>query len=244
MKKKSILITSLLALSGLSSQAALASSAYINSGSLTYTISATTKTGDLNNLVITDFVDIYTSIDDENSSTSVSTFGSSYSPYMGLGIDHTNIFTSHDSIANGSVSSTFYSDFIVDFENDSGNSTDVFDISIAYSYTLFVKASGQNAYTEIAGDVFNANNDWLGGEIVSVSEGENPNYFELSFSDTYNFSLNNTTTETFIIETYAYGSLEASPSPVPVPAAFWLFGTALMAFPSIRKFSPLKNSNN
>jgi len=240
MTKKSILISSILALSGLSSHTALASSAYINSGSLTYTISATTQTGDLNNLVITDFVDIYTSLDDENSSTSVSNSGSSYNPYMGLDIEHTNVFTSHDSITDGTVSSTFYSDFIVDFENISGNPADVFDISIDYSYTLFVEASGQNAYTEIAGDVYNANDDWLGGEIVSISESENPNYFELSFSDTYNFSIDNTAPETFIIETYAYGSLEASPSPVPVPAAFWLFGTALMAFPSIRKFSPLK----
>lgn len=233
-KKTIILSSCLLSLSALTAQTATASSSYSSSAEIQYSISASNRNGSgtLLDLDISDFIDPY-----PGTESLTSTYNPDiYDPYNGLNINHTNKLSAQDNISDGSATSEYFSDFQLDFKNVSSDTNDIFDITINYTYTLSAQSLGENANTSISIEAYNGNDDWLGGDVLETSTNVLPNIDQLIFSDTFDFTLAANQQESIYLYTFISGNLEAtSVAPVPLPAAFWMFGSALMVFPSIRK---------
>jgi len=233
-KKSTLYASCLLGLTSLSAQSALASSSYSSFAEIQYTISATNRnsSGSLVDLDISDFIDAYAGAE-----SLTSTYLPTYTPYSGLNISHTNSLSTQDSINNGTATSEYYADAELDFTNLSSNSGDIFDITVDYSYKLSAKALGEYASTDISIDAYNGNDASIDYQALSTSTNVLPGFDELTGSNQYSFTLSANQSETMYLDSFIGGYLEAStaPAPVPLPAAFWMFGSALMVFPSIRK---------
>lgn len=227
-KKTIILSSCLLSLTALTTQTATASSSYSSSAEFQYSISASNRnsSGSLIHLNIFDYIDSYPETESLTSS-----YNGSYTPYAGLNEDHTNSLSAQDMISDGLATSEYFSDFELFFENLSSNVNDVFDITIAYTYTFSAQSLGEYANTVVSIEAYD-DNTWLAGDELDLSTNVLPNIDQLTFSDTFNITLAANQQKSIYLETYISGDLEAH---VPVPAAFWMFGSALMAFPSIRK---------
>lgn len=233
--KKSILYTTcLLGLTSLTSQSALASSSYSSFAEIQYTITASNQnnSGSLIDLDISDDILAYAA-----EASLSSSHMPVYNPYSGLNISHTNSLAVQDSISNGTAISEYYAEFELNFKNLSLDINDIFDITIDYTYTLSADTSGEFANTEIYLAAENAKDDEFDFQEIFAATNISPNFDELIGSDQYSFSLAAGQTERIYLETFIGGNLEASnaPAPVPLPTAFWMFGSALMAFPGIRK---------
>lgn len=233
-KKSTLYATCLLGLSSLTAQSALASSSYSSFAEIQYTITASNQnsSGSLIDLDISDFIDAYAGTESLTSS-----YIPVNNPYSGLNTSHTNSLAVQDSISNGTATSEYYAEFELSFENLSSNINDVFDITIDYTYTLSANTLGDHASTDIYIAASNKNDDSIDYQELSSSTNVLPIFDELIGSDQYNFTLSAGELETIYLETFIGGNLEATaaPAPVPLPTAFWMFGSALMAFPGIRK---------
>ena len=225
----------LLGLSIFNSQQLMASSSYLSSAQVQYTITASNRnlSGNLSSLDISDLFDAYP--DDSDTQSLTSLFTPIHNPYSGLNIAHSNQLTTQDTINNGSATSEYFADFELNFKNLSADITDIFDITISYTLSLSTQANGEHADTDITTNIYNRNDDWLGGIDLTAStntQGTDTDFF----SDILNITLEKGQVETIYIETFVSSSLEATGvAPVPVPAAFWMFSSALLAFPGIKK---------
>jgi len=242
--KNKALISSLLLFSGITAQSAHATSAYSSTATYEFTITATNTNVNSNSLsgltiggtIIDDFEDIYdpilaySPIVDSNSSVhSINASGSRTS--------YTQIFHAEDSISDDFAESEYLGSYIQTFENTSQDINDSFDITIDYSYNLSTNVSGQNADTDI--NIALSNYDYT----FDLAD-----FASASISGGYNDPANNVGSFSFILsagefdilfaETTITGTIQSTTAlaPVPVPAAFWLFATAIMALPGIRKF--------
>jgi len=240
--KSKALLSSLLLLSSIPLQSVHATSTYSSTATYNFTITAINTNANSDSLAgltiggtIDDFGDIYdpilsySPIFDSNSSVHSITASGSRSSY-------TQTFHAEDSILLGSAESEYLGLYIQTFENTSLDSNDIFDITIDYSYDLSTTVSGEHADTNI--NMFVSNYDYSHYLEDLASASVDGNYNEpINDTASFNFTLGTGEFDILFAETTITGALEATGvAPVPVPAAFWLFGTAIMALPGIRKF--------
>ena len=250
-----IIQSSILVLSSLAIHNAHASSEYTATANYTFTVTATnlnTNSNSLSNLSIN------TSIDDQGYMVDplldfTPVFTSSSSNYTG----DLNNFTSYnttflqefhatDSISNDIVdtfaTSEYLGSYILTFLNESTNADDIFDITFDYSYTLSTTAIGENANTDVnialSNEYYDETLDLTNFSSSSIAGGGETDTPLTNGSGSYNFLLYNDEYNAIYADTQLTGTLQtaaAELAPVPVPAAFWLFSSAIIALPGIRK---------
>lgn len=241
--KNKALVSSLLLFSGMAIQSAHASSAYSSTATYEYTITATNTNLNSSSLAgltiggtIDDFGDIYDPVLDYSPIfvSGSSTHSSSLADFSAFGTPFTQTFHAEDSISAGFASSEYLGTYIQTFLNTSLDQNDIFDITINYSYNLSTSVTGQNADSDIniALSNYDFSLDLADLASASVSGGYND---PAANAGSFNFTLGAGEFDILFVDTAITGTLEAV-APVPVPAAFWLFGTAIMALPGIRKF--------
>jgi len=242
--KNKVLPLSLLLLSGITAQSAHATSAYSSTATYTYTITATNTNLNSDSLagltiggsIVDDFGDTYDSTlgyTPEFTSPS-SSHSSTLGNFNSFGTAYTQVFHAEDNISDGVASSEYLGSFIQTFLNTSANVNDIFDITIDYSYTLSTSATGEDADTDI--NISLSDYDYvLGLSDFSHASTNTSNISPLPFNDSFSFTLATAQYNALFVDTQITGTLQATVAPVPVPAAFWLFGSALIALPGIRR---------
>jgi len=117
------------------------------------------------------------------------------------------------------------------FDNQSAND---FDIQLSLNFDLMAEANGQNADSYIQLDYFNEAGDFNSGDGFSVfASTVDGSPASLNQSVNYHFTVASGDFDALYVDVGMGANLESSP--VPVPAAFWFFGTALL-IPTWRKF--------
>ncbi|MEQ1620829.1 MAG: hypothetical protein ABL919_05440 [Methylococcales bacterium] len=137
----------------------------------------------------------------------------------------------------GEVAANYLAWFDLSFENTSA--TDSYDVGLSLSYTLSANATGSsaldNAFTDVTLNYTNENFDIFAPDMVSAaSETINSESKSVTLPLPFNFTLAPAGTEGLYVDVGITGNLQASP--VPVPSALWLFASALLAIPGVRKF--------
>jgi hypothetical protein len=241
-RKHTILASSLLVLSAMSTQSAYAISSYRSTATYSFIITAINTNSNSDSLAnltiggsIDDGAEIYTSTLDFSPiyTSASSSHLSTLEDFSNFGAGYTQVFHAEDSIASGSASSEYLGEYIQTFANTSSDVADIFDITIDYSYTLTSTATGQDADSDIniAFSDYSYALDFSGLAHASTAESINGTATD---SDSFSFSLNPDEFNVLFVDTTITGNLEAVAT-VPVPASFWLFGSALLAMPSLRK---------
>jgi hypothetical protein len=128
------------------------------------------------------------------------------------------------------VTANYLAWFGLAFQNAS--STDDYNIDLSLSYELTANASGDNAFTDVTLNYYNESQSFLGTDYAQASTPASV-FGNLLNSHNFNFILASGQYETLYVDAGITGTLEASP--VPVPSALWLFGSALLAIPGINK---------
>ena len=236
---KKILLPAMLFACSMNSQSAFALSSYNSDTTITYTITAT----NLNTLGNLDNLDAYDDgpyfYDDITSPTSQASDDSTIEIFSDFGVSYIQSFQAEDSISSGTAESEYFWEYSTIFENLSADPADIFKITLDFNYDMNANVSGETADTEaffdystLSGNISQGSdtlNAFITGSIVNPS-------LSTSGSKTINFFLNAGATEEFYFDVGFTGSLEATEtSPVPVPAAIWLFSSALLAVPGLRK---------
>jgi len=234
---KKLLFPTLLLLSSASSQNAFAVSTYNSDASITYTITAINQNtlGSLDDLdIFDDGPYFYDALPSPTSQTS-----DSVDYFSALGTSYSHSFQAEDTINDGIASSEYWWEYSIVFENSSANSDDTYKITIDYSYDLTARASGENADTDAIFEYESYNGRARGYDYINASiTGSIENSpAATSGSKSISFLLASDEFEELYFDIGFTGNLEATQetSPVPVPAAFWLFGSALLAFSRFRK---------
>jgi hypothetical protein len=219
---------------------AQAISSFSSSTEITYTINSITNldnAGGFTGLSI----DGSFSLDNFNSFTSTTGNGStsaspasagptSLAPIVGSSFSET--FLANGSATNGSANASYLGLYGLEFDNISSDS---FQISVQVNYLLTANASGDNADTTILLDYFNADEAFFGNASAFASVPLTPSDI-ISNSVTYNFTLAANSFDALYVDANIEGNLVST---VPLPAAFWLFATALFGLPGIRKLNAI-----
>ena len=125
------------------------------------------------------------------------------------------------------VAANYLAWFGLAFQNTSTNS---YDIGVTLSYELSAKAVGNNAFTDVTLNYFNEKGNFAGSDYIDAITGGNN---LLKKSSEFSFTLAPSASGKLSIDTGISGTLQ--PEGVPLPSAFWLFASALLALPGIRK---------
>lgn len=223
-KKATLLIAPFLALS---TQNAMAISAYNTDTAITYSISSTGTDG----LSINDS---RVSFDNQSSFNSSSSAKSNTEEYFSaLDTEYTQLFHAEDSINGDSfASSEYWWDYSISFSN--GHASNSYDVTVDYSYNATAEANGEYGYSFIDSGYYNEDDsDFDDTFFLEANTNEsNPD----SFSGSIIFTLAAGQSETYYFDIGTGGDLESTASPVPVPAAVWLFSSALAGLSGFRKF--------
>ncbi len=240
--KNKALISSVLLISSITAQPAQATSAFSSTATYDFTITATNSNTNSNSLsgltigsTINDFGEIFTPTLNYAPSftSSSSTHTATLADYNSSGTTYTQIFHAEDNISNSMASSEYFGEYLQTFKNTSVNINDVYNITIDYTYNLLTNVSGQHADTDVNIAISTYNSLLDASDTASASIDGNYNN-PSNHTGSFSFTLLNGEFDILFADTTITGSLEASP--VPVPAAFWLFATAIMALPGIREF--------
>lgn len=137
----------------------------------------------------------------------------------------------------GNVVASYLALFDIDFFNASA--TDNYNVDFTLSYSLSSAAAEETASSDIGLDydsfgdaVFNGDS-FIGAENISTTwEASSP--ATLLKSKNFNFNLAAQGYAGLSVSSRIFGYAE-QPAPVPVPSAFWLFASALLAIPGIKK---------
>jgi len=245
-------VLSVLTVSLLNMQSVQASSAFSSTAIITYTIDSIVNTTgaatDLNGLNITagfelstfdSYIDIPNASDGQ--ATAINSSGGEYvDPVVG---SYSKAMTVNGSVSNGIVDTYYLGWFNLNFENLSSNE---FDIQVTLDYQLASNATGDDATSEIQLDYLNeavvegaelndvgsfASGDGGFSVYASTVDGSPES---LNGSAVYNFTVGVEGFDGLYVDVGIAGNLEAT-SPVPVPAAFWMFATALV-LPAFKRF--------
>lgn len=197
-------------------------SSFDNSATLTYTINSIVNMdnpGDLSGLTINGFFEL----DDSQTETEYTGNGTSsishsdwyYGPAVGNVFSKT--FSLSGSVGNGDVFSNYFFFFDLEFVNASNDS---FAIDVDFAYTLSVNTVGENAANEIYLDYGELlTNDAFFRDISAFATGSD----QVTESHTFSFTLGAFEEQLIWADVMQRGTVSA----VPVPAAIWLFGSAL-----------------
>jgi hypothetical protein len=156
-----------------------------------------------------------------------------------IGSSYTRTFQLDGTANNGGqVAANFLAYFDLAFQN---GSTDSYQVGLTLSYDLSANASGDNADTAIilnyAADHTNAAFETTADAIFlgtdSISTNQDLGIALLHNSHAFNFTLASGEFEALYTDAGIAGNLQASP--VPLPSAVWLFASALLAIPGLKK---------
>lgn len=231
----------LLSISIINIQSAQATSDFSSTATVTYTINSivntTTTATDMTGLSITggyttDTDPVFGSFIDsigDGVTTSFAAIGDEFvDPVVG---SYSKTMAVSGSVNDGVVDAFYLGLFDLFFDNASANS---FDIQVTLDYSFSAIAGGQNATNEITLAYANEA-DTFGNEDSVYAEVPFTLSDSLSNSAVYTFTLAAFGTDGLFVDVGMAGYAESIPAAVPVPGAFWLFGSALMA-PVLRKF--------
>jgi len=133
-------------------------------------------------------------------------------------------FAVSGNVNDGSVSSSHLGSSGLIFNN---SGSDVYLIGVTLNYQLNAAVSGQFADSDVFLDYFNSNYSF--GNIdpvhINASVFAQANAAQSGSSGLFSFTLGPNTTEGLYAKVTINGNLQASP--VPVPGAVWLFGSAV-----------------
>jgi len=237
------LVASLAVISATSLQTAQASSAYSATATYNFTITATNtnlNSNDLSNLSIGSTIDDFGYIINPTLNlspvftSSSSSSSSNLNDFTSFNTSYSQTFHSEDSISSGSSSSEYLGTYIQTFQNNSFNAADVFEITIDYTYDLTTSVSGENANTDLYFTMSNEFFDLDVTDYASSSIAGNSSTSPGLVPGTFSFTLENGEYDAIYADSTLTGALEAV-APVPVPAAVWLFSSALIALSGMRK---------
>jgi len=241
-KKRLVPTLALACLAPLISQNAQAAATFSSSATVTYAINSlvnSTNAGDFSGLGIAGSFDLvpgqdYQTITGNGSVTpSLTNSGTTALPPT-IGSSYSRTFQL-DGAANkgGVVTANYLAGFWMGFNNSSA--TDSYNVGLTLTYQLSANASGDDAFTDVLVNYYNKDqtfNNFNAPGYISASTQALGSAFVQS-SRTFNFNLAPEGSETLAVDAGLTGTLQASP--VPLPSGIWLFATALMAIPGIRK---------
>lgn len=224
----------------LSIQSAQALSSFNSSAAVTYTLNSInnlTNSGSVAGLTITGAYDLdafstseFFTGDGTASASPLATGPNVLTAVAGSSFTETMLASGNAGI--GSVDAFYLGLFGLNFDN---TSTDTFQISVQLDYALSTNSNGENAASDIILDYYNELDDFGGFDSVAAATP-----FTLSDSSSanpsviYSFTLNGNSFDALYVDAAFSGTL-ISTTPVPVPAALWLFGSALCSLPLSKK---------
>jgi hypothetical protein len=141
-----------------------------------------------------------------------------------------NTFSLTGNVANGSVYSSALAKFGLEFFN---NSTDVFDITVNFSYSLNINTQGDEASGEVTLDYWNegsGDDQLVQGYVDLVALGSDIKEKSLISPILIEFSLKPGDHQFLLAD----GSINGTVSSVPIPATIWLLGSCLIGLRVIR----------
>ncbi|PKM36234.1 MAG: hypothetical protein CVV06_12115 [Gammaproteobacteria bacterium HGW-Gammaproteobacteria-10] len=197
-------------------------SSFGSSSTLTYAINSIVNMdnpGDLSGLTINGIFELddsqtYTEYTG-NGTSSISHSGWYYGPVEGNVFSKT--FSLSGSVGNGDVTSNYLFFFDLEFIN---GSNDRFEIDVDFAYSLSVNTIGEEVFNEIYLDYGELlTNQYFFEEISSFETGGD----QLTGSHKFLFTLGAFEEQLILADVNHFGTVSA----VPVPAAIWLFGSAL-----------------
>lgn len=233
-------------LSPLAFQNAQATETFSSYASMTYTIDSITNltnTGDISELNLTGSFELAPGQEFEiitgDGSVTPSLLGYG-DPSLIPGSSYSRKFQLDGTANNGGeVVTNYFTWFNLAFKNVS--TTDSYAVGLTLYYELSAIGSSSSVSTDVTLNYFaehiNASGDstfdqiFIGTDIASVNPDFGPTY--LQNSSALSFTLAPKEFEAFYAGTGISGSLQASP--VPSPSAIWLFASALLAMPNLRK---------
>lgn len=243
-KKRLLPTLALACLALLVSQNAQASATFSSYATVTYTIESLNNSanpGNFSGLGITGSFGLVpgqdiSTITGEGTVTLSLTGAGSTSLTPEVGSNYSRTFQLDGAANNGGkVEANYLAWFGLSFENvptDTG-SADSYDIGLTLTYELSANASGDNAFTDITLNYFNENGSFSGSDYLNAtSEALNPAPWLVTLPR-FDFTLTPGESEKLFEEAGITSTLQASP--VPVPSAIWLFVSALLAMPGIKK---------
>lgn len=201
---------------------AYAVSSFDSSATLSYTINSIVNLdnpGDLTGLTVNggfelDDSQTYTEYTG-NGTSSISHSDWYYGPVEGNVFSKT--FSLSGSAGNGDVTSNYLVFFDLEFINASNDS---FAIDVDFAYTLSVDTVGENTFNEVFLDYGELlTNQYFFEDISAFATGGG----QLTGSHNFSFTLGAFEEQLILADVNQFGTVSA----VPVPAAFWLFGSAL-----------------
>jgi hypothetical protein len=237
--KKHLLPTlALVCLAPLASQNAQAAATFSSYATVTYTIDSLTSTnaGDFSGLGIAGSFELASGQETQqiigDGSVTPTAANSGFTDLIpAVGSSYTRTFQLDGNVGNtGLVNANYLGLLGLAFNNAS--TTDSYSIGITLSYELHGNVSGDNAFSDISLSYSNEDNTFAGADWIGTALPELDTAY-LQNSQTYNFTLAPEGYESLYVDAGITGSLEVTS--VPVPSALWLFGSALLAIPGIKK---------
>jgi hypothetical protein len=157
-----------------------------------------------------------------------------------VGSSYTRTFQLDGSASNnGFVFTNYLAYFDTAFSNLSA--TDSYNVGLTLSYTLSASATGDEALTDVvvnySAEHYNAAFDmtadptFFGADYAGTNQSLSTAF--LLNSQAFNFTLAPGEFEALYASAGINGTLQASP--VPLPSAVWLFASALLAIPGLKK---------
>ncbi|MCQ8130189.1 hypothetical protein [Methylomonas rivi] len=234
LNRKSVLLAAAALLPPALTPSAHASSHYSGNVDFAYTISATNRNanGDMGFLSITDLFE-----SGSYGESGSSTHAPSYQAFNGLGVLHNVSLQAQDSIQLGAAVSDYFSQLLISFENISLDVSDIFDISIDFSYSINAQVAGENADAEVQFSYSNEDFSLDNFDLAHASlDGDL--FAEVFGFKSFGFVLSAGQTENLYFDSSVKGELEATV--VPVPAAIWLFASGVVGLLGVQRNKPLK----
>ncbi|NOT10789.1 MAG: hypothetical protein HOP23_02980 [Methylococcaceae bacterium] len=120
--------------------------------------------------------------------------------------------------------------------------TDSYQLGITLDYTLSASASGDVANTDVSLDYYSLNSPSFEGFALAAASAFIAPFGETTSNSVFlSLTLNPGDFEALSADVTINGYIQAA-SPVPLPAAFWLFFSALLTMPVFRKSTRLNLS--
>jgi len=147
------------------------------------------------------------------------------------GSTYTRTFQLDGTASNGGeVAANYLAWFGLAFDNSSP--TDSYNVGLTLSYELHANVSGDNAFSDVNLNYSNKDESFIGNDYVQAATQASESATFLNSHD-INIILASGQTEKLSLDAGISGALQASP--VPVPSALWLFSSALLTMPGIKK---------
>jgi len=229
-------------------QDAQAAATFNSYATVTYTINSITNLTNANNPIALNVLATFGLAPDpeqhfkiatEDGSATLSLEGQGPTSLPPIGpISYTRTFGLNGSTnSGGDIAASYQALFDLDFGNES--TTDSYNVDFTLSYSLSSAAAEETASSDIGLDydsfgdaVFNGDS-FIGAENINTT-WETSSPATLLKSKNFNFNLAAEGYAGLSVSSRIFGYAE-QPAPVPVPSAFWLFASALLAIPGIKK---------